>query len=125
VARVDGELVISGDALIISDRTNYGIGPHTDAPQRLLSFLFYLPEDDTLADCGTSIYRPNNPEFSCPGGPHHAFDDFRKIATVGFLPNRLLVFANNAKSFHGVETLMRENLDRRLLIYNVRLPDLS
>lgn len=125
VARVEGDVSIWGDALIVSDRTHYAIGPHTDAPHRLLTFLFYLPEDDSLVDCGTSIYQPSDAQFNCPGGVHHQFEGFERVKTVGFMPNRLLVFAKDENSFHGVETLRHANLDRRLVIYNVRLPVLQ
>ncbi len=37
----DGSTQVLGDALVVSDRTRYSIGPHTDAPHRLLTFLFY------------------------------------------------------------------------------------
>ncbi len=110
-----------GDALLVEDHTQYAIGPHTDAPHRLVTFLFYLPEDDSMRDLGTSIYKPRNSEFTCWGGPHHPFDQFERTTTVEFLPNRLLAFPKTDRSFHGVEPIEREQVRRRLLINNVRL----
>lgn len=109
-----------GDALIVSDRTNYAIGPHTDAAHRVLSLLFYLPEDATFRRFGTSFYAPLEPAFRCPGGPHHPFELFRRTATVEFVPNRLVVFPKTDRCFHGVEPVDLPGIDRRLLIYNVR-----
>lgn len=110
----------SGDALIVSDRTTYAIGPHTDAPHRLVSLLFYLPEDATFSRFGTAFYTPLDPQFRCPGGPHHPFQRFRRVKTVEFLPNRLVVFPKSDRCFHGVERIDLPGIDRRLLIYNVR-----
>ena len=110
----------SGDALIVSDRTRYAIGPHTDATHRLVSLLFYLPEDATFSRFGTAFYTPLDPAFRCAGGPHHPFKLFRRVRTVEFLPNRLVLFPKTDRCFHGVEPVDLAGIDRRLLIYNVR-----
>jgi hypothetical protein len=109
-----------GDALIVSDRTNYAIGPHTDATLRVASLLFYLPEDATFRRYGTSFYQPLDPTFRCRGGPHYDFKGFRNAGTVEFLPNRLVVFPKSSRCFHGVEPVELPGIERRLLIYNVR-----
>ena len=109
-----------GDALIVSDRTEYAIGPHTDAPHRVVSLLFYLPEDAAFRRFGTSFYAARDPAFRCRGGPHHPFQLFRRTGTVEFLPNRLVVFPKSDRCFHGVERVDLPGIDRRLLIYNVR-----
>jgi FkbM family methyltransferase len=116
-----GSIDVRSDALIVNDQTRYEIGPHTDAPHRLISFLFYLPQDDSQKHLGTSIYTHKDPSFTCPGGPHYKFEYFNKLKTVEFLPNRLLMFVRTNKSFHGVEEVQDENVSRRLLINNVRM----
>lgn len=110
----------AGDGLIVSDRTNYEIGPHTDAPHRVVSLLFYLPEDATFRRFGTSFYAPNDPAVRCAGGPHYEFAAFHRCATVEFLPNRLVMFPKSDRCFHGVERVDLTGIERRLLIYNVR-----
>lgn len=117
----DGKLAVKGDALLVQDHTRYAIGPHTDAPHRLVTFLFYLPSDDSMREFGTSIYRPKDPAFTCWGGPHHPFDLFERVRTVEYLPNRLLAFPKTERSFHGVERIEREQVQRRLLINNVKV----
>lgn len=116
-----GAINVRSDALIVNDQTRYEIGPHTDAPHRLISFLFYLPQDESQKHLGTSIYTAKDPDFVCPGGPHYLFENFNKLKTIEFLPNRLLMFVRTAKSFHGVESVQDENVSRRLLINNVRM----
>jgi FkbM family methyltransferase len=121
IIAADNSLYVKGDALLVNDRTDYAIGPHTDSPRRLVTFLFYLPRDMSMRELGTSVYRPKDPSFVCWGGPHHDYDKFDKVATVEFLPNRLLAFPKTERSFHGVEPIKRPNVDRPLLINNVRV----
>lgn len=112
---------VHGDALIVSDKSNYAIGPHTDAPHRLITFLFYMPEDEQWSDLGTSIYTPKEPGFSCSGSAHHSFELFDTVDTIAFKPNRALIFVRNNHSFHGVERITRENPIRHLVINNIRI----
>jgi len=110
----------AADALIVSDRTSYAIGPHTDGVHRLVSLLFYLPEDAAFRRFGTALYEPLDPAFRCRGGPHHGFERFRRVKTLEFVPNRLVAFPKSDRCFHGVERVDLPGIDRRLLIYNVR-----
>jgi hypothetical protein len=80
-----------------------------------------MPEDDRLRELGTSIYAPKEAGFTCWGGPHYPHAKFDRVATVEFLPNRLLLFPKTERSFHGVEEITRPDVQRRLLIDNVRL----
>jgi FkbM family methyltransferase len=121
ILAADGVLRSRGDALLVEDHTKYAIGPHTDAPHRLVSFLFYLPEDDSMRDLGTSIYKAKDPNFVCWGGPHHPFEPFERVCTIDFVPNRLVAFPKTERSFHGVEAITREDVRRHLLINNIRL----
>ncbi len=111
---------VSADALIVADRTDYAIGPHTDAPHRVVSALFYLPEDAAFRRFGTSLYQPLDGDFRCRGGPHHPFKRFRRVKTIEFVPNRLLLFPKSDRCFHGVERVDLPGIERRLLIYDVR-----
>lgn len=109
------------EALVVQDYTTYSLGPHTDSPSKVVSFLFYLPPDDALAHLGTSIYVPKDPNFVCPGGPHHPFERFQRMATMPFLPNSLFAFVKTHKSFHGVEPIKESGVRRDLLLYDIRV----
>lgn len=106
------------DLRLIRDCQNYAIGPHTDAPWKVLSYLFYLPDTRALAPYGTSIYIPNDPHFRCPGGPHHKFENFTRIHTAPFVPNSLLAFFKTDYSFHGVEPIPVQ-CQRDVLLWNL------
>jgi hypothetical protein len=107
------------DLRLVRDFTSYSIGPHTDAPQKLVSLLFYLPADARLRALGTSVYRPRDPSFRCEGGPHYGFEPFERTFTAPFLPNSLLGFPKLSRSFHGVEPIADEDVERNLLLYNL------
>jgi hypothetical protein len=108
------------EALIVRDRSTYTLGPHTDAPSKALSFLFYLPPDGSMAHLGTSIYLPRDPTFMCPGGPHHPFDQFERMLTMPYVPNALFAFMKTPNSFHGVEPIEEADVQRDLLLYDIR-----
>jgi len=111
----------ASDALIVRDLTNYSIGPHTDAPHRLVTMLFYCPDDDSRKHLGTSIYLPLEPDFRCKGGPHYAFKDFKKVTTMPYRRNTLFAFFKNDISFHGVEPIPDQNIQRDLMLYDARV----
>jgi hypothetical protein len=109
------------EALLVQDYTTYSLGPHTDTPIKVLSFLFYLPPDDSLSHLGTSIYVPKDPQFMCAGGPHHPFEKFRRMVTMPYLPNTLFAFLKADNSFHGVEPITDAEVRRDLLLYDIKV----
>lgn len=109
------------ESLVVRDLTNYSIGPHTDSPHRLLSMLFYCPDDDSRSHLGTSIYVPNDPDFRCAGGPHYPHHRFRKVKTMDYRRNSLFAFIKNDYSFHGVEPIGEQPVGRDVLLYDIRV----
>jgi hypothetical protein len=107
------------EALLVQDITNYKLGPHTDSPRKVVTLLFYLPPDESQIHLGTSIYVPNDPDFRCPGGPHHNRDQFTRLHTNPFAPNSLFAFFKTDDSFHGVEPVGDPDCQRWLLLYDI------
>ncbi len=112
-------LGFNAETLLVEDTTNYKLGPHTDSPRKVVTMLFYLPKDDSQSHLGTSIYIPNNTEFRCPGGPHHAREHFSRLHTLPFLPNSMLAFFKTDNSFHGVEAVNDPDCRRWLLLFDI------
>jgi hypothetical protein len=111
------------DALIVQDYTRYALGPHTDHAKKVVSLLFYLPPDPSLAHLGTSMYRPKDRSFTCAGGPHYDFEHFDRVMTMPYLPNTLFAFIKTPTSFHGVEPIQEPGVRRDLLLYDIQLLD--
>jgi len=114
-------LAISDEALLVQDYAGYSLGPHTDSPSKVFSLLFYLPADDARPYLGTSIYMPKDSGFSCPGGPHHAFDRFERVLTMPYVPNAAFGFVKTPNAFHGVEPMAEADGHRTLLLYDIRV----
>ncbi len=113
------DLQFYSEALLVQDITNYKLGPHTDAPRKVVTMLFYLPADDSQAHMGTSLYLPNDPAFRCPGGPHYDREAFARLHTNPFLPNSMFAFFKTDNSFHGVEPVGDPDTRRWLLLFDI------
>jgi len=107
------------EAMLVQDTVNYKLGPHTDAPRKVITLLFYLPPDESQRELGTSIYLPKDRQFRCPGGPHYDRANFDRMWTMPFLPNSLFVFCKTDNSFHGVEPVTDPDTRRWLLLYDI------
>lgn len=110
------------DLSLISDHSDYAIGPHTDYPQKILSLLFYFPPDEQQKQLGTSVYKPIDPHFRCEGFKHHSFDGFKRVYTAPFVPNSLFGFLKSDCSFHGVEPIGKQDRPRNLMSYQFLTP---
>lgn len=112
-----GQTDFHPDALLIRDKSDYLLGPHTDTPRRVIVFLLYLPQTAEHEDLGTSIYVPKDPNFTCEGGPHHHFSQFNKVFTAPYRPNSCLCFFKTINSFHGVDPIPYDDATRNLVHY--------
>lgn len=102
----------------VHDTEGYAIGPHTDAPQKVLSLLFYLPENFFDSDVGTGLYVPSDHQKTCEGGPHYPFEGFEEAWRAPFLPNSCLGFWKTPNSWHAVEKICRK-IKRDVLLFNI------
>ena len=66
---------------------------------------------------------PLDREFRCKGGPHHPHNRFQKIMTMEYKPNSLFAFVKTDNSFHGVDPIQDEHVQRDILLYDVRVFD--
>jgi len=125
--RFEGQsgLEFSAETLLVEDTTNYKLGPHTDAPRKVVTMLFYLPKDDSQSHLGTSIYIPNDPDFRCPGGPHYQRENFSRLHTMPFLPNSMFAFLKTDNSFHGVEQVSDPDCRRWLLLFDIYVKEFA
>ncbi|MCB1148845.1 MAG: hypothetical protein KDK48_01660 [Chlamydiia bacterium] len=108
---------------LVRDRKGYALGPHTDSEWKVMTALFYLPEDRRYERFGTSIMVPK-PGFN-RGDPskHHKYDDFDLVYTLPFVPNSFFCFFRSEHSWHSVlpvddPELVRNSICWRLVIQN-------
>lgn len=97
---------------------------HTDPPDFVITFLVYLPEDDSLEGTGTRFYRPRNPAyFDVGNGPpeDETNPEFREVVAVPFRPNTMVAFFKSARSFHGVDAITDPSVQRRTLLIHAKV----
>ncbi|THD62164.1 hypothetical protein [Phenylobacterium sp.] len=109
------------EAMLVEDLTNYALGPHTDAMSKVITLLLYLPQDDSQARYGTSIYAPKDPARRCPGGPHYDRSEFDRVTTMPFTPNSAFGFVKSDDTWHGVEPVTEPDVRRWLLLYDIKV----
>jgi len=102
----------------IRDEEGYKIGPHTDAPHKVVSLLFYLPKEYGFSHCGTGIYVPNDHQQTCKGGPHYKFDGFTEVWRAPYVPNSCFGFWKTDNSWHGVEEISVK-IQRDVMLFNI------
>lgn len=109
-------------AALVKDFTKYSLGAHTDSIGKFVTYLFYIPKDNSLENVGTALYKPIK-EID----EHGHFDDentrinFEKIKTCPFIPNCALIFPRTSKSYHGVEEVNINKQERNLFLLNYYL----
>ena len=101
---------VSVESQLIRHRAGYFLGPHSDLHTKLVVLLVYLAPDATACHLGTSLYRPRDPNFTCPNSVHYPFEDFVRVKTAPYKPNSLLAFLRSDVSFHGVEPLSERDV---------------
>ena len=109
-------------AEIVKDLKKYHLGAHTDNFNKLITFLFYLPKDNSIEKLGTTIYKSKVKIDPVNSAKHQSIQDtkknFEKIKTCNFIPNSLLIFPRTNESFHGVEEINEDSRERDLLLLN-------
>lgn len=118
--------LIYSDLILTEDSVGYEIGPHTDAPSRLVTLLFYVPESGESPEAGTSIYVPRSViSARGPRAIHWKHEDFYELFRAPFLPNSFLGFVVGPHSYHGVEPVERLRTSRRQVQLSIRLKQKS
>jgi hypothetical protein len=104
-----GERPVKVGVRLYRDEGGSVIGPHTDGPDKLVTCIFYLPTDGELADCGTRLLEPRDPDFVAPSDEeyeHTRFyqraDLFNEVAQVPCRLNTAMAMARSPRSFHSV-----------------------
>ena len=100
--------------LLVRDFEDYQLKPHPDGGSRVVTAMFYLADDNSPTDLGTSLYRENAWWQRLAGKRFEEFDRFP------FLPNSLGVFVVNdtlnRTSWHGRELISGPSIVRDSII---------
>lgn len=121
------KIQLYSECILTDDRVGYALGPHTDAPSRLLTILFYVSPTTNERLEGTSLYVPRSPveELREPSPAHRRREDFYRVFTAPFVRDACLGFAVGPTSFHGVERLTNPKSPRRQIQFCIRFRKLE
>ena len=108
---------------LVKDFTKYNLGAHTDSPSKFMTFLFYLPSDDSHKHIGTSLYQLKKSTNKDTVSSEHYSEQktselFIEKKLADFLPNSVLIFPRTNSSYHGVSSINVGSYERNLLLLN-------
>jgi hypothetical protein len=94
------EMECAYEVRLVRDTEDYRIKPHPDGLNKIVTMQLYLPEDDSMLDLGTSIFRRHKRLVG---------SSFEEVKRFPFRPNSGYGFAvsdgPSRQSWHGRETL--------------------
>ncbi|MFN3889871.1 MAG: hypothetical protein ACK4MV_05685 [Beijerinckiaceae bacterium] len=100
--------------LLVRDFEEYYLKPHPDGQPRVVTVMFYLADEDSPTDLGTSMYRRKPLISRLLGGR------FEEVGRFPYLPNSVAVFAVNdtpeRTSWHGRELITGPSVVRDSII---------
>lgn len=91
--------------MVNRDEGGYFIGPHTDATEKWVSVLWYLPADESHRDDGgTAVVRSVSGREQPTSSVWKSLKDkdFRVVERARYVPNSAFAFAPCASSWHAV-----------------------
>ena len=108
---------------LVKDFTKYNLGAHTDHSSKFMTFLFYLPTDNSHKHIGTSLYKLKKSENkNISSSEHYSEKDTKELFVekklAEFLPNSVLIFPRTNSSYHGVSSINVGSYERNLLLLN-------
>ena len=97
------KLMPFGQILIRKDK-QFSINPHLHGKTEVLDCLFYFPDTNIDKNHGTIIYEKINNEIKVGNRvEYEGFDakNFKVAKKFDYIPNTVVAWINNEKSFHG------------------------
>ena len=92
---------------LVKDEKKYYIEPHCDSVKTLFTIIIYCPINNDNINLGTEIYRKKDGVCKNCSDINHFQNNclFNLEKKVYFTPNKILIFAPNDHSWHGVKNI--------------------
>jgi len=100
------------DYFLHKDLEDFEVKPHTDVRSKLVTYIFYFPEDDSLPNLGTNILVPKD-ESNVGSTKHQEWKDFNIVKSSKYIPNSFLAFTPCQNSYHAVKIKFPENIIKK------------
>ncbi len=95
--------------MLHKDLCGYQIPPHPDVSSKIITYMFYLPMDESMMEYGTYVCTKKVEKPRCE------WSDFDNVKLVPFKPNSLFAFKVSETSYHAVKIPKSETRFRDVL----------
>jgi hypothetical protein len=85
------------------DLQDFEVKPHVDVRSKLVTYLFYLPKDDSLPDLGTSVLVAKKGKEIQHTTKHQEWENFDIVKKSKYIPNSFFSFTPCENSYHAVK----------------------
>lgn len=106
--------------ILVREQKDFSINPHLHNKQEIMDCLYYFPKNNDDITQGTVIYKKINEEVIV--GDRISYENFdykffEEIKKFEYVPNKLIVWLNNEKSFHGANPVQQPTKDNKKYIF--------
>ena len=106
--------------LLVRDQNGYSIKPHTDDCKKIITFLIYLPKDNSMSMHGTNVHISKEGLISWES-IRVPFDKFEIYKKAEFIPNRMFCFLKTNNSWHSVSKI-NNDIVRNFFNVQIQIP---
>ena len=114
---------LDNQAYLMRDEAGYGIEPHTESFHTVITAMFYLPPDNAMQKCGTTLLTPKAPGMKCFGDgeklPLYPENDFNVSKLLPFKRNSMMAFVKTPYSWHSLPSIGTIPYSRNSLTLNI------
>ena len=106
--------------ILVRQQKDFSINPHLHNKQEIMDCLYYFPKNNDDITQGTVIYKKINEEVVV--GDRKTYENFdykffEEIKKFEYIPNKVIVWLNNEKSFHGANPIAQPMKDNKKYIF--------
>ena len=106
--------------ILVREQKDFSINPHLHNKQEIMDCLYYFPKNNDDITQGTVIYKKINEEVVV--GDRISYENFdykffEEIKKFEYVPNKVIVWLNNEKSFHGANPVQQPMKDNKKYIF--------
>lgn len=91
------------DYFLHKDLEDFEVTPHKDVHSKLVTYIFYLPKDDSMSELGTQILVPKSGLSIPDTTAHQKWEHFELVKIIENIPNSFFAFAPCENSYHAVK----------------------
>jgi hypothetical protein len=106
--------------IIIREDKKFSINPHLHRKKEIMDCLYYFPNTDVDITQGTVVYKKISEEVKV--GDRTSYENFdykyfEEVKKFDYTPNKVIVWLNNNKSFHGANPVAQSLKENKKYVF--------